>query len=103
MTAIEVSKVGKSLKQFNKARQWGGVETKSRAHPPSQGLSSRRCSLTRFADNAGSHPDRRPGRLLYEQEMTDEDPRTPYERFLFGMSHVIWVPAIIILGVWWLH
>jgi hypothetical protein len=35
--------------------------------------------------------------------MTDEDPRTPYERFLFGMSHVIWVPAIIILGVWWLH
>jgi hypothetical protein len=31
--------------------------------------------------------------------MTDEDPRSPYDRLLFGMSHVIWVPAIIILGV----
>jgi hypothetical protein len=40
---------------------------------------------------------------LYVEEMTDEDPRSPYERFLFGMSHVIWVPAIIILGIWWLH
>jgi hypothetical protein len=37
------------------------------------------------------------------EEMTDEDPRTPYDRFLFGMSHVIWVPAIIILAIWWLH
>jgi hypothetical protein len=40
---------------------------------------------------------------LYVEEMTDEDPQSPYERFLFGMSHVIWVPAIIILGIWWLH
>jgi hypothetical protein len=54
-------------------------------------------------DNAGSLPDRRPVRLPYVEEMTDEDPRTPYDRVLFGMSHVILVPAIIILAIWWLH
>jgi hypothetical protein len=32
-----------------------------------------------------------------------DDDRTLYERIFFGMSHVIWVPALIAAGIWFFY